>query len=85
MESHKEATQGPDRTRPDVLSRLRQRGRLCEIVSKRRHESNNYQRGHPLLDQDIEKNERNTPTLAIPGATLTPEPEHYSQRQDRTK
>ena len=61
MGSHKETTQKPDRVHPDVLSRLKHRGRLSEIANKRRLESNDNQ-GHPLLDKNIVRYKQSTPT-----------------------
>ena len=37
----------------DMLSRLKQRERLCEVAHKRRHEANYNQHKRPLLNKGI--------------------------------
>ena len=72
MGSHTES-QKPDKKCPDTLSRLAARGRLREIANKKRQESNNNHKEHPLLDPDIVHHARGTLTTATP-RKLPPEP-----------
>ena len=80
MGSHSK-NQKPDKKRSDPLSRLTTRRRLREIANRKRQESHNNRKEHPLLDQDIVHHAQgylNTATSRKP----PPEPNYHNTTDD---